>query len=134
MEEGGILIWIFFGFLVGAGVGYGIGGFKERRWEGFWLGGCLGPVGWIIAALLDYPLKCPECRGGVPEKATRCLHCGIQLELVSAPTSAKLPEQMVVHCPACDEQQQISADEQSLSRKCIKCGVGFVPKPSKRKL
>jgi hypothetical protein len=131
--EGDLLIYIFFWFFVGGGVGYGIGGFKERRSEGFWLGACLGPIGWIITALLDYPLKCPECRGGVPENATRCLHCGIQLELVSALPSVKLPEQMIVRCPACDEQQQISADEQSLPRKCTKCRVGFVPKPSKRK-
>jgi hypothetical protein len=54
--------------------------------------------------------------------------------LVSAPPPpTKLPQQLVIHCPACNEQQQIPASEQSLPQKCIKCGVGFVPKPSKRK-
>src|ERR1019366_7572462 len=42
---------------------------------GFALGLVLGPVGWIIAALLDYPLKCPVCKSGVPTpRASVVLH------------------------------------------------------------
>jgi hypothetical protein len=62
--------------LVSMLVGYAIGRWRGRGGAGAWLG-LLGPVGWIIAALLpEEGRRCPECLGVVPEKARRCRHCG----------------------------------------------------------
>jgi hypothetical protein len=72
------------------GIGAAIGSQKERRGEGFLLGLHLGPIGWVIADLLDYPRKCPECEGGAPKNAKRCPHCGSLLVGPSAPPAREL--------------------------------------------
>ena len=66
MDEFDLMIGIAFLALIGGGIGAAIGSNKGRGGEGFALGLVLGPVGWIIAALLDYPIKCPVCKSGVP--------------------------------------------------------------------
>jgi len=62
-EIGTFIICAFFWVVIGGGVGVAIGSNKGRGVEGFWLGFLLGPIGWIITALLDYPVKYPEQRG-----------------------------------------------------------------------
>ena len=56
LTSGVLFIFILLGFGVQVGVfggiGAAIGDRKDRRWAGFWYGMWLGPLGWIIAALL----------------------------------------------------------------------------------
>ena len=68
--------------LIMALVGLLIGKSKERGCAGFFLGLLLGPLGWIITALLadDRP-RCPECLGVVNEYANKCQNCGADLNL-----------------------------------------------------
>lgn len=80
------LLLPFFLLVLFATVGYAIGDARGRWALGFWLGLLLGPIGWILTALLagpaqpennDGPLvKCPECLGEVPALARKCRHCG----------------------------------------------------------
>jgi len=71
MDDGGSIgAWFLLWLVVGGGIGAAIGSAKDNGGSGFVLGALLGPIGWIIAALLDYPRKCPACLGGVPQTAT----------------------------------------------------------------
>ena len=66
-----------------AWLGSAIGSYRGRKDEGFWFGLCLGPIGWIITALLpESGPKCPHCLGVVPVGATRCKHCAAEIEKV----------------------------------------------------
>ena len=61
-------------------IGLLIGKNKGRGCEGFFFGLLLGPIGWVITALLgDESPKCPECLGVVNKKAKRCKNCGADL-------------------------------------------------------
>src|SRR6266853_1060083 len=71
-------------------IGYKIGKMKGQGQAGAWLG-LLGPVGWIIAALLPQQgPKCPQCLGIVPHGARKCLHCGSEIQ-----------SSMPIECPYC---------------------------------
>jgi hypothetical protein len=123
-----IAIWV----LIGGAIGYAIGTMKENGKAGFWLGALLGPVGWIIAAIIDYPTKCPECRRGCPESATKCQHCGCGFARVGEHKLARVapvapPETEKKKCPFCAELIQREAI------KCRFCGSDLPsasPKPA----
>jgi len=77
MELAGIILlvvaWLIFGGIIGGWVG----SYRGRKFDGHLFGALLGPVGWIIAALLPEDGKrCVECQGVVPVIARRCRHCG----------------------------------------------------------
>ena len=82
MDEGAVVflvvfvaaIWLVFGM-----IGANIAASKQARDAGFLLGLFLGPIGLIIAALIDNRPKCPECGGRVEPGVRRCMHCGTQL-------------------------------------------------------
>jgi hypothetical protein len=142
MNEGDLIVGLVFVWLVVGGlIGAAIGSSKDNGGSGFALGALLGPIGWIIAAILDYPRKCPACLGGVPEAATVCKNCGRELpdESVPSPPASALPEEtysdakVAVYCPACKARLWIYPNEQTAPQKCSICGIGFVPKPSKSK-
>ena len=68
MAGGGLLVllWIV-GIAIGAGVGAWIAGQKQREaWEGALLGLFLGPIGWIIEALLPGGPELPPGVVGEP--------------------------------------------------------------------
>ena len=44
----------------------------------------LGPIGWLIVALVGPSKRCPNCREGIKKGATICPHCRSNL----APSSA----------------------------------------------
>lgn len=91
---GGMAIMGFFcfgGALVSALIGGLIGNRRERGLAGAFLGFFLGPLGWIIALLLDYKYQCPFCKGGVPKGSRVCKNCGRefgQKAVAEAPPSA----------------------------------------------
>jgi len=77
-----IVVWTV-STLVSVLIGWAIGRQRGRGDAGAALG-LLGPVGWIIAALLpEAGRKCPKCLAVVPDEASRCKHCGAEIEPLS---------------------------------------------------
>jgi len=76
-----------FSAVLGGGVGFAIGRTRNRESLGLLLGLLLGPLGWLIIAVMpadkpesEYPLiKCPACLGEIPAIASKCRHCGTAL-------------------------------------------------------
>jgi hypothetical protein len=85
------------GFVICALVGALIGQCKGRPGSGVVWGGLLGPIGWLIVALLtDLRPQCGECGGIIVEGARKCMHCGSVIERM-----------IDVRCPICGEQGKI---------------------------
>lgn len=62
-------------------VGAGIGWLKGRTLAGVVWATVLGPIGWLVVALMKVPQEpCPECGRGNPPEAKACRHCGVNLE------------------------------------------------------
>ena len=79
-----IILWAVIGGIVGSM----IGGRKNRYGDGLVLGVLLGPVGWLIAALMDdHRPRCPSCRSVVDPLAVVCAHCRRQLVRSGPPPS-----------------------------------------------
>ena len=69
-------MWLILGPLIGAAIGQN----KGRLGAGLFFGLLLGPIGWLIVAVgPDNRRKCPQCKGAVPEGASKCMHCGATL-------------------------------------------------------
>ena len=67
--------------VVGGLVGLVIGQFKNKPTTGFLLGLLLGPIGWLIMAVIpNSGPKCPACKGVINSGATKCVNCGSSLE------------------------------------------------------
>jgi hypothetical protein len=65
---------------VQAGIGGLIGRWRGRPGSGVVWGLLLGPVGWIVTAMLkDMRPKCPDCGGVRVEDARKCRFCGTVL-------------------------------------------------------
>lgn len=59
-------------------VGTAIGEKKQAASAGFLLGFAFGPVGLVLAFLMDNRMQCPECKGRVETGAKICPHCRTQ--------------------------------------------------------
>jgi len=83
MDDIDLFVFVIAGCLAvifNAWIGGLIGGYRGRKSDGLMFGLLLGPIGWIITALLpESGAKCPECLGVVPAAAKRCKHCGAGL-------------------------------------------------------
>ena len=133
----GVLVFAFIGRLIGQKRGQSEGGAV--------MGALLGPVGLVGAAFLpDKRRQCSACKGRVPDDARKCMHCGEDMPVQPMPAVYQAPvapafEVTVgtwknpVKCPTCGWTNTADEDEMAHGLKCEKCGVGFVPKPSKRK-
>jgi hypothetical protein len=66
-------IWLILviSWLVSAFIGALIGGTKGKAGAGFWCGFFLGPIGWIIAALLQPTTEVEAARQGAVQAAMR---------------------------------------------------------------
>lgn len=68
-------------FVVFGAIGALIGQRKNRAFAGFLWAMILGPIGWLLMALLP-PAKngkatdCPHCGGVLPLNQSTCNHCG----------------------------------------------------------
>lgn len=109
-----IIIWCFLCAQIGGAIGEGRG----NAGTGAMVGAILGPIGWLIAAVLPYARKCPACLGGVPERATVCKNCGRELPSIVGNADSAM-------CPACKGPVPDDA------RKRTHCGedLGLGPKP-----
>ena len=66
------IVWLIFQTLVGAVIGKS----KGRLDSGVFWSFFLGPIGWLIVALMsDLRQKCPECGGVVVAGARKCKNC-----------------------------------------------------------
>jgi hypothetical protein len=71
-----LILWI----AIFGSVGGIIGNLVGRRIAGFVLGVFLGPLGWLIVAVLpEEGRRCLWCKGVIPDRATKCMHCGSDL-------------------------------------------------------
>lgn len=71
-----IVAWLL-GFVLSGIIGKYCGAPKGNQRVGFWLGFFLGPLGWILAALIGPSgPKCPACGAGTVPGARKCCHCG----------------------------------------------------------
>ena len=60
-------------------VGAAIGSRKNAAGPAFALGMFLGPIGWLLALLLDGRPKCPQCRERLELGAAVCWRCRTEL-------------------------------------------------------
>jgi hypothetical protein len=80
-----VLIWAVLSALVGAAIGNS----KGRAAAGAAWGLFLGPLGWLVMAMVpDVRVKCPDCGGEVVPGARKCKNCGSMLRpaIVHTPT------------------------------------------------
>jgi hypothetical protein len=67
--------------LIGGLVGLLIGQLKNQPAVGFGLGLLLGPIGWLIMAVMpNAGPRCPACKSVVNKGATRCVNCGSSIK------------------------------------------------------
>lgn len=122
MEAVVLLIVFFVPAIISGAIGAAIGSTRGRAGGGFCLGLFLGPIGWIIAALLPKEgRRCPFCQEVIAEGAVRCPHCRSALVAVRAPDRGKV----AIRCPGCGARYQVAAAKLGEEVSCPKCGTAF---------
>lgn len=80
--------FLLLGSIISGLIGMAIGSVKGSPGTGFFLGFLLGPIGWLIIALVpDNRPKCPYCKGAIIPGAIKCKNCG----------------STIPRCPACNK-------------------------------
>jgi hypothetical protein len=81
----------FIAWIVCIVIGGLIGKYRDRVDSGVIWSALLGPIGWVLVALMeDFRPKCPHCRGVVAEGASKCMHCGGDLVAIAKAVPAPL--------------------------------------------
>jgi len=75
MEGLVILVALSIPFIVSGMIGMSIAARKEAEFVGFLLGFFFGPIGWLLAILVDGRPKCHMCQEHISSKASICSHC-----------------------------------------------------------
>ena len=107
MEFFGWFICVLICSLIGALIGKS----KGRVGSGLIWSFLLGPIGWLIVALMaDLRPMCSECGGVIVEGARKCKHCGSDIDRM-----------FDVKCPACGERGQLRESRMDGEVTCPKC-------------
>jgi hypothetical protein len=61
-------------------IGASIGQSRKCGVTGFSAGLFLGPLGWLLVLFNDQRRQCSECKGRIPDGASRCQHRGVVVE------------------------------------------------------
>jgi hypothetical protein len=108
---------LFIGMLIGGLVGALIGRSRGRLVDGLGWGIILGPIGWLIVALLkDLRPKCPHCGSAFNPGASRCCHCGgdIRPPTPVSPMTTTLPSSNIKYYYSSNEEQLGPVDASDL--------------------
>lgn len=94
-EDDQVFLWYAICWAVSGGIGAMIGARKGAGGAGFFLGLILGPIGWLLAAVIKGTrVNCPNCRELIDPAAKVCPRCQTQLVADPVPPStirAKTP-------------------------------------------
>jgi len=115
-----IILWCIWA-LIATLIGRFCGQYRGRAYEGSVLGFCLGPLGWIIALLLeDHRITCPHCASPVlSPTATVCARCTRDLRPAPKPIARSTPRPPPPPKPAAitaDERKALDTFQVKLSR------------------
>ena len=126
-------------FLLCAHIGKWIGGASGNARAGYWLGGLLGPIGWVIAIVLPRTERCPACGGAVNPGARKCCHCGEDLitessRRLNGADANYIRVQKVrtkntmstIRCPFCGAEYEVNQSEYGQHVTCQVCQKNFV--------
>jgi hypothetical protein len=76
MNEYSLLMFAIICGMIGAFIGQS----RKCGVTGFIAGLFLGPLGWLLVLFNDQRRQCSECKGRIPDDASRCQHCGVVFE------------------------------------------------------
>ena len=115
-----IVVWV----LVMGIIGYFLGGLRGIPGSGALASVLLGPLGWIaIFISKDERLKCPDCKGAVPDGARKCMHCGSSLWVPAQRGSST--EGIDLKCPKCGEDGRVNSGKDEDQVECPACQHEF---------
>jgi hypothetical protein len=84
------MLWLFIWIILLGAVGAFLGSRKGRTGEGLFLGALLGPIGWLIIAVMRGDrIDCPACRERIAPDALICPRC--QTPLANGFVAARNP-------------------------------------------
>lgn len=106
-----LLVEAIIAVIIFACIGYAIGRRKKRGADAAWISGLLGPLGIVIAILMeDRRRRCPACREPIADDATACPHC-----------RKDLPDIANVTCAKCHKRYQVAPNRVGHTARCPYC-------------
>ena len=119
---------LFFVWVVCGALGYWVASNKEAENVGLWVGLLLGPIGVVVACLLDGRPCCPTCGTRLNRRPSLCPQCATRFEWSDGgklgtffPSAGKVgpvaaTNTNLIPCPDCGNQVS------RLAKACPKCG------------